>query len=685
MPTPSQTCGLHREVATTLTYRSVMEVLEDAQLERSVRSEVNAWLEQKGYDTTDLGPAWREIAPGTGAVWLEYPVGPDGTVRARLHLAEASGWGTRLTFSAGGNRPGWLWVDVHSPDGRQAKVPKLVRNLLPLVDAWDGTARLEERSKIVRPEDIPDLIDVLCDPLRRGVVFVAGTTAIQPESWRKLVDAVARDTIGLAATYLLDPSATVELETAVGHQYATPGGTIRTYLPEVDPASALDSRRHRILGAERLASSDVRDVRRLLADVARRQALGAALPRDVIKVDRLLDRLQTTELVSTWKMPGSRHAASLSAPVEVDPAGVDVTPVPKVTAAPDTVTKGPPVATPAEAPQSDRGDATTAPNADLPAAAELIDAAAKVALPLDPEAVNETGPAEVQPATPHTDVRSVETHLALAAGTRRIFGLDEPTPDLVDQLVTLAEQSLIARDTGASVQQRLEALQTRLEITEDREQRFADQADEAEQNFALSQYENNALADKVLYLQRALAQLDQAETAWSDVPEHQRTQRPDSFERLLDTASTLNDVVLTGSRDATIELDSHDFLGTMAGKAWDLLLVLQDYADTKKDGRCIGSLHEYLRNTPPGCRSYSANQYASAESDTVRQKANWHHERVFPVPESIDPNRQVFMESHFRLGAKKSVSPRVYVFDATRKDGRVYVGYIGRHLENTKS
>lgn len=43
------------------------------------------------------------------------------------------------------------------------------------------------------------------------------------------------------------------------------------------------------------------------------------------------------------------------------------------------------------------------------------------------------------------------------------------------------------------------------------------------------------------------------------------------------------------------------------------------------------------------------------------------------------------MESHFRLSAKKSVSPRVYVHDATRKDGKIYVGYIGRHLENTKS
>ena len=32
---------------------------------------------------------------------------------------------------------------------------------------------------------------------------------------------------------------------------------------------------------------------------------------------------------------------------------------------------------------------------------------------------------------------------------------------------------------------------------------------------------------------------------------------------------TLNNVVFTGSRDAIIELDSHDMLGTLAGKAWE--------------------------------------------------------------------------------------------------------------------
>jgi hypothetical protein len=461
-----------------LTYRSVVEVPEDAQLERSVRSEVNAWLGSKGYDASDLGPAWQEIAPGTGAVWLEYPVGPDGAVRARLNLAEVSGWGTQLTFSAGGNRPGWLWVDVHSPDGRQAKVPRLVRNLLPLVDAWDGLARLEERCTILHAEDVTDLIDVLCDPQRRGVIFVAGTTAVQPgQPWRELVDAVAKDTVGLAATYLLDSAATVELEAAVGQSYATPGGAIRTYLPEVDPASVLDSRRHRILGAERLASSDVRDVRRLLADVARRQTLGAALPRDVVKVDRLLDRLQTTELVSTWQSPRGRHVATTPAPVALHTTELDVVSVPEVTVDLATVTEvEPDPIPPAVALPGGGVPATTAEDAPTELVADGV-------LPPDQDLAKTTA-TDAFEVTPTIDVLSVETHLALVAGMGRVFGAEEPTPDLVDRLVALAEQSLAAQDTRASVEQRLDALQTRLEATEDRELGFANQADEAEQNFA---------------------------------------------------------------------------------------------------------------------------------------------------------------------------------------------------------
>ncbi|MGV8972964.1 MAG: hypothetical protein ACOH10_11635 [Rhodoglobus sp.] len=671
-----------------LTYRSVMEVSQKVQLENLVRGELNAWLDSKGYDSSSLSSAWQELAPGTGAVQLEYPVGGDGAVRVRLHLAEASGWGTLLTFSAGGGKPGWLWVDVHSPDGRPAGVPRIVRNLLPLIDARDGLARLEERSKLVRVEDIPDLIDVLCDPYRRGVVFVAGTAVEQPgKAWRQLVDNLARETIGLAATYLLDSEATSALGSALGSQYATAGGTVRSYLPGVDPASISDSRRHRMLGAERLSGKEVHAARRLLAGVARIQALHAPLPREVTKVDRLLDRLQTTELVSSWQSPRGRHLVALAAPK-------DVVDSPTALVAPTAPTFLPPgprpsttrALTPAPRPEPPVVSPATPTTPEVPLRQFADLPPAELEPPLELESPQ--GPAqEPDPDAPNevADVRDVEVHLAIVAGAARIFGDDDLTPELVDKLVALAEESLAAHSARVSVEQRLDLLQTRLETSEDRERLSADQADEAQQDFALSQYENNALVDKVLHLQRALAKLDNAEAGWSDVPEQERTIRPETFEQLVGCLGTLEGVVFTGSKAITLDLDTHDMLGTLAGKTWDLLLVLRDYAAVKATGRFEGGLTDYLRNTPPGCRSYSLNQFASAESETVRNRNDWHGERVFRVPTSVEADGRLFMGAHFRLSAKRSVSPRVYVHDATRKDGKVYVGYIGRHLENTRS
>jgi hypothetical protein len=45
------------------------------------------------------------------------------------------------------------------------------------------------------------------------------------------------------------------------------------------------------------------------------------------------------------------------------------------------------------------------------------------------------------------------------------------------------------------------------------------------------------------------------------------------------------------------------------------------------------------------------------------------------------------MGAHVRIGASAGgqVSPRLYYYDATAQAGTVYVGYLGRHLTNTRT
>ena len=38
---------------------------------------------------------------------------------------------------------------------------------------------------------------------------------------------------------------------------------------------------------------------------------------------------------------------------------------------------------------------------------------------------------------------------------------------------------------------------------------------------------------------------------------------------------------------------------------------------------------------------------------------------------------------HIKIAAYKSVSPRMHLLNRAAKHGRIYIGYIGRHLDNS--
>jgi hypothetical protein len=43
------------------------------------------------------------------------------------------------------------------------------------------------------------------------------------------------------------------------------------------------------------------------------------------------------------------------------------------------------------------------------------------------------------------------------------------------------------------------------------------------------------------------------------------------------------------------------------------------------------------------------------------------------------------MPAHFKAGQENTFAPRVHYFDDTDQTGKIYIGYIGRHLMNTKT
>jgi hypothetical protein len=163
---------------------------------------------------------------------------------------------------------------------------------------------------------------------------------------------------------------------------------------------------------------------------------------------------------------------------------------------------------------------------------------------------------------------------------------------------------------------------------------------------------------------------------------------PATFAELLDWVETdLALIDFTGDRQALLTLDRSPESSTWVRSSWEVLRALQSYADAKLAKTFAGDFKMWCEKPPSDSYVIPAGKVARDESETVRNNAKWRREREFPVPAKIDPSQQAFMGAHIRIGASASgqISPRLYFYDATAPTGKIYVGYLGRHLTNTRT
>ncbi|MFJ4376748.1 hypothetical protein ACIP28_00730 [Streptomyces albidoflavus] len=158
---------------------------------------------------------------------------------------------------------------------------------------------------------------------------------------------------------------------------------------------------------------------------------------------------------------------------------------------------------------------------------------------------------------------------------------------------------------------------------------------------------------------------------------------PDSFEELWDRLDDFEGVLLTADRGKALELDEGERARVWAAKAWNALRALDSYTQAAREG-FNGGFYQHCTSDRPGAVNWPLKQFAPAESDTTMNR--WGVQRIFPVPEVVDPSGRKEMQAHLKLGSKGSTSPRIYFLDDTQGiTGRVIVGYIGPHLTNTKT
>jgi hypothetical protein len=621
-------------------YRSIFSLRHGQDAVRLTAEQFRSWLALKGYGSVAVAPGVHEVAEHAELVVTElHPHDGSRSLRYRLtensSAAEAGEWVTTVTVHRDGREDDWVWVDVNAPpstsgpaasherlvkdvdagDAWWTGVPQMVRAILSAAEAHDGEMILSAQPTVVTVAEVDGLISAICDPGRRGTALVAAPIPDVPVAGMiGHVERLTRECVGLSGIYVLDTGAAEKLEEAFAPSHSVPLGAVRTFLPEVDPASAVDARRHRVLLARTIAEQPPGKLAHLLGRANRSRALNLPLPSHVAQVDRLLSREEPAAVLRAIQETPSDPFARRQG-------------------------DGVPGAAPA-------GQAATTAVREVAIAGELLTSLVS----------------EFQSGASRTGVPG---------------GPDDMTARFRE---LLAEGRGVLRG-HREISRRLAGLQDVLEDVED------------DRDLVRARLEDEQLAhaETQAELLRAKLELDRLRGILSRVGRVDQTraaaaaaQSPGSFGELLERLDehVLSCVIFTGDPKNALELDDFDPLGTWAAKSWDVLRVLDGYAAARRRGEFSKGVHAYLAHTPPGRPGYSPGAHSTQESEPVERSPKLRKLRVFPVPRDIHPDGVIFMDAHFKIARKGLLSPRIHYHDDASRTGKIYVGYIGKHLPN---
>jgi hypothetical protein len=660
-----------------LGYRAIFTVTGDQGAADVAASQFRSWLRHKGLDADATTPGLHEVGEQARLVVTElHPQNGSDTLRYRLTESTPAGeWTTTLTAREDGRDPGWIWVDVNAPPFKSTDrsasdqdaavseepawtaVPRLVRNILSVTNARDGELELTDRPNLVRADEFDELVETICDPARRGAAILAAPVPGVPMSvLLDHVEQLTRHCVGLAGIYVLDEDSAEELARSFGVQHGVPFGALRTYLPGVDPASTVDARRHRIMLARTIAAQPTGKLARTLGWATRTRSMNLPLPPHILRIDRLLAREEPAAVLRSIR----------TRPDDSVPAADGV-------AGPSIVT--------------DHDIASVVQEATEIAAEAALDVEAA-----DREVARTTdgrGSAPVEEATASAVHDVAIAAEPLAAIVREFAAELSEDPASLDpaelvirlrQLVTEGRQALRGQ---VELSKRVAGLQDALDEVQDERDEIRARLEDEQLDHAVTQEELTRIRFETDHFRAALAAASAPAEAW--VMESELPQPPASFEDLLARLDdgALPGVMFTGDARCALDLDVCDPFGTWAAKTWEMLRAVDGYVQARQAGELSNGMHAYLGQTPPGRPGYSAGAHASQESESVEQSTRFRSLRELPVPYAVFAAGKIFMGAHFKIAKMGTISPRMHYFDDTANTGKVYVGYIGRHLPNT--
>jgi len=631
-------------------YRSVLRLGDEVDAIATAESQLRSWLAEKargrsalvradwdGAGAIDLGAAARLVV--THADRSE-----DSSRRRSYRLEETNAAGTFVVSVFALSLPHAhehhrqaLVIDVAIEGSDDIDVidrvdpPRLVTALLETVDAWDGSTRLSGKPRAIRSADVGELLDAIADPERSAAVIVAGSLGpATDEAWTRTIESLTKQSVGVASTFVVYADAMEDVLHALPASHELRPGSVRTYAPRVVLDDPDDGVRHRFLGPATLARSVAgtrvaRPLTKIHAAAARRKLVEQDLPADIRRgVDLLRKAAVTQERLSKVE----RIVATAREALPVDAA----TNIP--------VAESTPVA---------QANVMTGA-AQAPVSESLAAKLAKVVrrwFDREPAGVGDLEALDALLTTQNSEVAVAVEQLDEAAD--RQLQLEAELRDARVRLEELdLELALVTDDLRESARE-TQILRRHLILT--------DRAEDTHVGFAPVEWQAPTTVEELV------ARITPGEE------QHVALER----------------VVFTGDVDAAFEVDKRDPHGRYAAALWDYVHVLYDYVGARTSGDLAGNVHTYLTDDRVDGYKCSPERHAGTESESVLSNRAWREERVLPVPDSVVSGGMVLMHAHFKPTHRDTFAPRMHYHDDVAESGRVYIGYIGRHLSNTKS
>ena len=620
--------------------------------------------------------------------------------RQLLEMVERTGdghqqWTTRIFAMHATNESNYrdvVWIEVTPPRDFEgdAKPPRLVRDLISEGHCNDrGMPLSESLQSISDDRQVEELIGWIRDERRRASVVVAAPLTdgsgegdlVAKCRWKEILGSLTKDSLGCASYFLLTPDAYRQFRERIGEECVMPRGSLRTYLPGFRPDDPTDRFRHRVLSAATLLRGyDEKNKRfrpELSAIIARTPCeylWEKGLDTELRRAQAPLDKKRLT-VPTFYPLRKATESAELLDERVRQRVAESLSVLSHEAVLPVEESSKPELVKPEGA----------APGAHVS---------------------DGSGSAVVAEPAPQ---RSESPHLAWYEPLRRLIRRFLPsfsprTPaDLTSGVMALSSGLDSMNRTYEELSSERDKLSGELQAAKELLDGAADDSEEIrtlkedydnlDRELSEAQEERENLARRNQYLEWKVKNPGATDVE-RDFVEEQLDARPtcmsEFFDRMtLGSFDTVTNYVVLSDPDGMMEdILKLDALASSryAAEFWNYVLVLRDYMRAREAGDFAGgNVHDYLANPPEGYRTCSAARHKSNESETVKGNEKMRRERTRPVPREVDPSGEIEMWAHFAPTHCDQNAPRMYYYADTKTTGKVYIGYIGRHLTNTRT